>query len=58
MFEGLTDRIAKKMATRRTLGWFDWSGDSWDMRVANARAARIVDRIRNGVRRRPLRTYL
>ncbi len=41
-------RILRKME-RRPLGWVDYSSDSYDYRVASARAFRIQQRIK-GVR--------
>lgn len=39
-------RILNKMASRQRLGWIDYSSDSYDVRVANARAQRIKARLR------------
>ena len=38
--------IIGKMNRRCRIGWFDHCSDSWDMRVANARAYRIYMRFR------------
>jgi hypothetical protein len=48
-FYEIRGRIAGRMADRRRLGWFDFSPFSYDMRVAHARAWRIVCRL-NGRR--------
>ncbi|WP_413460468.1 hypothetical protein [Herbaspirillum huttiense] len=45
----LTRRILRKMESRRRIGWVDYSTDSYDYRVANARATRIRLR-RRGIR--------
>lgn len=43
--EKATKRIAHKTASRRRLGWFDFSGGSHDMAVCTARAYRIQQRL-------------
>lgn len=48
MSENLIRRILRKME-RRPLGWVDYSSDSYDYRVANARLFRIQQRAK-GVR--------
>lgn len=45
-FDKVKHRIARKMANKRRIAIFDWCSDSWDMRVAGARAIRIVCRLR------------
>ncbi len=45
----MTERILWKMDRRCRLGWIDHSTGSWDWRIANARATRIIMR-RQGVR--------
>jgi len=45
-FWAIKARILDRMAGRRRVGPFDWCGDSWDSRVASARALRIVCRLR------------
>lgn len=45
----MADRILVKEAARRRIGWVDFSSDSWDRRVARARANRIIMRTK-GVR--------
>lgn len=48
MAEQMIQRLLRKME-RRPLGWVDYSSDSYDYRVANARAFRIQQRIK-GIR--------
>lgn len=43
--DNIIDRIVQKMVSRLRLGWFDHSSDSFDMRVARARAYRIQQRL-------------
>lgn len=45
-FQQLQDRIVAKMAARRRIGWIDYCSDSYDMRVAGARAVRVMARAR------------
>jgi hypothetical protein len=42
----ITRMIQQKAVTRRRIGWFDYSSDSYDMRVVQARALRIYLRQR------------
>lgn len=42
--------LAKRISRRARIGWFDWSGSSYDMRVAMSRAARVWNRVNYGVR--------
>jgi hypothetical protein len=37
----ITRRVMQQTIARRRIGWFDYSSDSFDMRVVNARALRI-----------------
>lgn len=41
----ITERIARKTAARRFIGWFDFSRDGYDMRMCTARAFRIQQRL-------------
>jgi hypothetical protein len=41
---------AKRMSRRMRIGWFDWSGGSYDMQRAMARAVRVWFRVQRGVR--------
>lgn len=41
----IAERIARKTAARRTIGWFDFSRDGYDMRMCTARAFRIQQRM-------------
>lgn len=41
----IADRIKEKTLRRMTLGWFDHSQDSHDMRIIKARAFRIIMRL-------------
>jgi hypothetical protein len=43
-------RIARRTERRLRIGWFDWTSDSWDMRLAGARATRIRMRATGGAR--------
>lgn len=48
--EEMKQRIVKKVLTRRfnstsRIGWFDFSSDSYDMRMCEARAYRIQQRL-------------
>ena len=43
--EQLEERIARKTAARRFIGWFDFSRDGFDMRMCGARAFRIQQRL-------------
>lgn len=45
----MTRRILVKMASRCRIGWVDFSSDSYDFKVASARATRIRLRCR-GIR--------
>ncbi len=45
-FQEIKARVMRKMADRRRIGPFDWSGGSWDDREAGARAYRIACRLR------------
>jgi hypothetical protein len=47
---GVRDGLALRIAARRRIGWFDWSSDSYDMRVAMARAVRVWFRVVRGAR--------
>lgn len=49
-FDELERRMARKIASRKKIGWFDFCSDSYDMRVAGARAYRIFCRITRGER--------
>jgi hypothetical protein len=40
----LRDEVLARMARRRRIGPFDWGPDSWDRRVAMARAFRVMCR--------------
>lgn len=42
--EQIKDRIARKTAARRFIGWFDFCRDGYDMRMCEARAFRIQQR--------------
>ena len=44
------DEVAARMASRMRMGFFDWSSDSYDMRVAMARAVRVWFRVVRGSR--------
>lgn len=46
MSEFLVRQILRKMERQRKIGWVDYSSDSYDYRVACARATRIVMRSR------------
>lgn len=46
----MTRRILVKMESRCRIGWIDYSSDSYDYRVAEARATRIRLRCR-GIRK-------
>jgi len=43
--EDIKLRIARKSAARRRIGWFDFSRDGYDMRMCEARAFRIQQRL-------------
>ena len=45
-FNQIAKRIKAKTIARMSIGWFDHCNDSYDMRVVNARAIRIVLRLR------------
>lgn len=44
--QAIADRIKAKTLQRLRVGWFDHCSDSYDMRLVNARAWRIVCRLR------------
>ena len=46
----ITDKMARKIASRRTIGRFDFSRDSYDMDVARARSWRVFSRVKHGRR--------
>lgn len=52
--EALCGRLAVLRASRRRIGWFDFSPSSWDMLTTQARAGRI--QLRLAGRREPLRS--
>ena len=41
----ITERIARKVAARRRVGWFDFSLMGYDMRMCTARAYRVQQRL-------------
>lgn len=41
----IKERIARKEANRRSIGWFDFNCFSYDMRICGARAFRIQQRL-------------
>lgn len=43
--EDIKQHIARKTGARRRIGWFDFSLDSYDMRLCEARAFRIQRRL-------------
>ena len=45
-FAEIAARIKAKVINRCKIGWFDHCSDSYDMRVVNARAIRILLRVR------------
>lgn len=55
-FREIRNSVVAKMARRLRIGWFDYSSDSYDMRVAGARACRIHARLQG--RRLSLRECL
>ncbi|KGM38718.1 hypothetical protein JY96_21330 [Aquabacterium sp. NJ1] len=44
-YEEIKQQIVRKSVARRRIGWFDFSMDSYDMRMCAARAYRIQQRI-------------
>jgi hypothetical protein len=46
-FQAIADNIkAKTLRRRRNIGWFDHCSDSYDMRLVQARAVRLLCRLR------------
>jgi hypothetical protein len=50
MIYELADRILRRRANRRRIGWTDYSSDSHDRRMAQAQAWRIIQRLNHGRR--------
>ena len=44
-YHEMMSRMVQKCANRTTIGWFDHSPSSYDVRVAHARAWRISERL-------------
>lgn len=44
-YHQIVQRIKAKTLQRQRIGWFDHCSDSYDMRVVNARAYRIMCRL-------------